>query len=368
MENSNDFTLPPELGKILDQFSGWYTERRISPDLLGIVLDRLAGLPPASIVRADGEIATRARLYSWSRYLQDQPVSQSPIVSLLSSLIKRPASALTSEEELLAKVERLEWLFLFHRNGFMREAALAKLTGPAISPFFAAALAYRLNDWVPQVRRAAVAAIERVFPETKASILAAAAEYLLDRDLYWGRWQDEGRMLASGFARADVLECLTQRLLTAKSGAMTRLMRPAFRYPDLDRHLLDLAKFAYLPSVRVLATRALIDCRVRWQIGFEKEWVDKTMGFYRLKKAYAEREILRPLSLEDLILQGASDKSAVVRKVAATALVQNRKTLGNRDELIAFLKDDRSPSVRSAVDFVIRDLKGEVTVFSPASS
>jgi len=368
MANPHDFTLPPELEKVLDQFSGWFAERKIAPELLQIILDRLAVLPPRSIVRADGDIAGRARLYSWSRHHKITPSSDGTVVSLLSGLLKRPVSALASEEELLAKVDRLEWLFLFHRNGYMREAALAKLSSPALSPFFAAAIAYRLNDWVFEVRQAAVKAATRVFAETPADILAEAAEYLLDRDLHWGRWQDEGRVLETTLSRAEVVERLAKRLATATGGPMAKMMRSAFRYPGLESYLPELARSAFLPSVRVLALQSLIAGRARWPIGYEKVWVDKTMGFYRHQVAYAERALSHAVNLEELLRQGAHDRSAMVRKVAATALVQNRHTLGNRDEIIALLKDDRSPSVQSAVEFVIRDLTAAASVSSPASS
>ena len=75
---------------------------------------------------------------------------------------------------LLAETPRLEFLFIFHPDGFVREAALAKIDGALPSPFYFCAIVWRLNDWVAQIRDAAAGCAQRAFPATAAPVIAEA--------------------------------------------------------------------------------------------------------------------------------------------------------------------------------------------------
>ena len=105
----------------------------------------------------------RARLL-WSRFMK---------------LFELSPRRVPSDQELLEINHDYAWLFLFHPNGYVREAALDSLNNPPTSPFFFAALAWRLNDWVPAVRQAAQRCAERVLYRTAADVAATAALYLL---------------------------------------------------------------------------------------------------------------------------------------------------------------------------------------------
>lgn len=112
---------------------------------------------PSSIAKAESQIADLAGLNWWR-----------PEMTPLQRLLKRPLS----ERELLLKTPGLEYLYIFHREGRIREQALDRIHGPIPNEFLVAAIAWRLNDWVPNVRAAARRCAERCFEKTAPQILA----------------------------------------------------------------------------------------------------------------------------------------------------------------------------------------------------
>ena len=300
---------------------------------LAIVLDELSRLPASSIVRAAREIEVAARLGWWQR-----PEASPP----------------KTGQELMKDNPAYAWLFLFHPNGYRREAALAAIHTPPASAFFLAALAWRLNDWVPSVRQAAVRCAARVLQDAATEIAADGAIYLLDRRVVWGRWRDEASILDGLFARSDVMAAVALHLQERPTGPLASRLRHALRYASIDGHLLLLATTAKQPSVRAIAYQSLITGRAAWVAGFEQVWIDKVFNKRRRVPRFETREIQRPRAVADLIRQAASDKSAAVRKVAADGLIAMRSELDNADELIARFASDESPAVRSRADYLLR--------------
>ena len=100
------------------------------------VLAALALLPAKVIVRASYEI-NAATGFEWRSY----------------DWIRRSFRTPLPELPLLGRNPRYAWLFLFHASGFVRELALSYIDSPPLSPFFFAALAWRLNDWAEPARQ-----------------------------------------------------------------------------------------------------------------------------------------------------------------------------------------------------------------------
>lgn len=259
---------------------------------------------------------------------------------------------------LFNKLPGSPWIEIFSINGRIREAALANIQGPAPTPFFVAGLAYRLNDWVPQVRAAAVACAERVFPLTDAATIAGAAPVLLGRRWLWKRWSDEGAIIDELLHRPDVAEFLFHDL---RGGRASSLFRQALRLPSLDKRLPELATSASSPQVRFLASKALIDGKVQWVTGREQKYVDKVYNKRRWVPVLKERQVKRSLSTGDLIELAAVDRSPLVRKAAADGLIQHRAELLNIRQIAKLLRDDKSPAVRERIAFVDRKLAEEIT-------
>ena len=117
-------------------------------------LDLMASLSAGDIARADLAIANAALLHNYR-----------PRPSRVGLWLRLRTDV--SDAERLLLTPGLASLFIFHRNGRVREAALARLSGGLPNPFLFAAVAWRLNDWVPQVRAAAVCCARRVFAEER---------------------------------------------------------------------------------------------------------------------------------------------------------------------------------------------------------
>ncbi|HWA89333.1 MAG TPA: hypothetical protein VG889_04820 [Rhizomicrobium sp.] len=258
------------------------------------------------------------------------------------------------ERRLLRETPDLEYIFVFHGDGRLREAALDKIGSMRASPFLIAALAWRLNDWVEPVRAAARACFERNIAKAGPEEIAAAAIVLLDRRVRWRRGGKEARTLENALARPDVVAQLAAIFRAARTGPMARLLALAARAPAIDAHLERLAAEAFQPAVRAIAFKFPIAGQAAWPEGFTWQLTDKYAGCGKWVRRYGERGIAAQRPLEALVADAARDRSAQVRRIAAAALVDHRNTLANLDEILRLLADDDSRAVRERVDFVRR--------------
>lgn len=331
--------LPPQLSAKLSSL-GARLECGASERELRDVLDDLSALPADRIVRASCAIPALANLGTWR---PNRPFS-------ILRLFRRRLS----ENSLLKMNPDYAWLFLFHQSGYVREAALHAIQTPPASPFFFAAIAWRLNDWVEQVRQAAADCATRVLPRTDPAVAATAALYLLGRQFVWGRWSDIPQALHAAFSDKDVLAPLADQFRERATGPLATCLRYALKYPNIDEHLPCLAAGATQPAVRALAYRCLLTGEAVWPAGCEWAWIDKVYG---VRKRVPKLES-RPLSISSdvayLIRQAIHDRSPKVRRVGADALTKARGHLPDADQLIGILATDANPSVRSWADFMLR--------------
>lgn len=340
MGSSKDLALPEDLLRRLQDFGAELNRRRVSVQALDEILADLDRLPPDRIVRAAAQIGDAVSDGFW----------YGGYVSHDQQLVRRREAA-----GLLELRPTLGRLLVFHRDGHVRELALATLGAPATSPFAVAAIAYRLNDWAAPVRAAAEDCARRVFPATVPTIIAPAAFALLTRRRDWKRWGAGSTALEEAFFRADVVAELAAMVATARLGPIGRVLRGALERPPIDRHLMRLARTAFLPDVRALAFRCLVEGRASWQVGYRSEWVDKVYGLSRRVPVVETRPVERFMPPEVLIDEAARDRSAMVRRVAADGVVARRRDLPNLDALIALLAQDPSGPVRERIGFVVRE-------------
>lgn len=324
------------------------------------VLNELAALPANLIARASHEIARSARLGWWDP--RQAPIRVVPRGRFSFSLPTswkvferdRSGNDLPSERDLLKINPDYAWLFLFHPDGHVREAALKHVNEPPTSPFFLAALAWRLNDWVQPVRQAAKHCIQRIAPGVSAEIAVQTGLYLLSRRLIWGRWREEAGALDLIFAREDVLAALADRLRTQPSGQTAACLRNVLQHPGIDRHLPSLAAQAVQPSVRATAFQCLISGRARWQIGYDWIWIDKVYNLRKRIPAFETRDIRKNHAVAAYIADGILDRSALVRKIVADAMIVARSQIPNETDLVARLAKDPNAAVRARADFMLR--------------
>ena len=303
-------------------------------------IELLNALPPQDVATVGREIADLAGLHHHYPGIID---------ALVARLRLGPAYRAR-----LNAMPGLEWIFLFHRDGFAREAALDRVQGPIPSPFLAAALAYRLNDWVPEVRKAAAGAVARSFAASDAGTLAVAALFLLDRGRLWQRWQAEEAALTEALSRPDIADRLALEIGRRPQGPMARVLVSVLRGPTLDRHLPALAGEAVQPAVRAVALAALISGKVRWPTGSERRWIDKSMGIMAWVPVYSERAVERHSPPERLILQGLRDRSAAVRKAGLSGVIALGRIPAEVLPLVRALAADASRGVRAKAEFALQ--------------
>lgn len=305
---------------------------------LDTTLKLLASLKPGHVAKADGEIANAADLY------------RHPPQPLLGRLL---APRLSDAEQLL-RVPGLEYLFLFHRDGRLREAALLKITGGLPSPFLFAAVLWRLNDWAEPVRQAAARCASRAFPITDPTVVARTAAELLVRQASWSRWRDERAILDQVFGRDDVAAQLAELVAFERTGPQASTLRYALRTSALDRHLERIAQEAAQPSVRAVALHALIDGKAEWPSGTAWQWIDKSMGLRRRVKVFDCRPLTVFPARDALIERGVNDRSAAVRRVALAGVIRHLPGTAKARAFATMLVADRSPSVRERAEFILR--------------
>lgn len=340
MPVSRQSVLPPVLRDQLNRLGSRLDQNLpVNREFNGI-LSALNALPAHTIAQAEAEISLEANLH------RRQP--HYPI-------LRRMFSPHVEDIVQLERVPDLEFLFLFHRDGHIREASLRRLRSSLPSPFFVAAVAWRLNDWVAQVRKAAAECASYCFPLTPPSIIAEAALTLLARENSWGRWTGEQNQLRAALARPDVARALAAIVGTRSSGPMATVMRYALREGGPDPYLELLAREAVQPAVRALAAQTLIDGHATWPSGSVWRWVDKSMGIRRRETTYSQRPLDGTAPRLSIIEASALDPSAMVRRVAVASLIRHEIDLAAARRIAEPLLGDRSPSVRERAEFIFRE-------------
>jgi hypothetical protein len=215
-------------------------------------------------------------------------------------------------------------------DGHLREAALAQTIGPRSRSVEIYLIYARLNDWVPQVRQAAEAAVLRCLPATPDHVLFLAFWELVDRARLWQRTTGlHERIVGDLIARPAVFaQCLAGISKGQRPGRF-QVFRGLCHRPEIDKHLPDLARDARDPMVRAVALRSLGTGRISWPTGDrERVWIDKPMGLYRMQTRVAHRPVSVFCKVDDLIAQGVADRAAVVRAAALDVAIHHRHDPG----------------------------------------
>lgn len=355
--------LTPETERMLQSLGDGLRVGRIDQDLVTQLVISMAELPARKIARLDFEIAAAGRLVTWRnppprrsywRYSASAKPRADRLRRLMVWLFGGHEQGLSSAE-VLQTTAQLEWIVLFHRNGYLREAALAKIAGPVPFAFFLSALFWRLNDWVLQVRLAAADAIERCSQETNADVIAQSLLDLIAVSQSWQRWLENGHLLSDLLARDAVVNEVATILCNANTGPLPSLLRICVQTPYLDAYLPTIAHSAVQPGVRALAFDALINGEARWTSHREWQWVDKPNGIRRRVPVIAKRAIaaVSGSEREDFIEMALADTSAAVRRRAMDAIIQHIPETDFAVERAHEHRCDPAPSVRERAQWLL---------------
>jgi hypothetical protein len=330
--------LPAQFGRALGAVGSLLERGESAAPAVAAAVEALSELHPSTISQVAPIIRDTAKLRRWR-----------PRPSFFQTLFRPP---LSDKEQLLRNPD-LAYLFLFHSDGRIREHALLRISGGLPSPFFFAAVAYRLNDWAEPVRAAAFACAARCFPQTAVWIIVAAAEALLLRQDSWRRWGRKRDIVETTFARADVATALADFIGHSKTGASSRILRFMLRRDVMDEHLLTLATEAFQPTVRALAAETLASGKAKWVVGSEWKWVNKPHGLGARVPTYEYRPLSGVHDTLSLIERASWDRSPMVRRAALDAMIQDRLHGQTADRIAARLLTDKSTSIRERAAFIL---------------
>lgn len=330
---------PEELAMLLDTFHAALVHHRDIGPLVDPILNLMDDIPPQHLQTFEAGIVRRAGLTRWRQEKR----------GIFADFFGKSKP----NTQLVDDVPGLEYIFLFHSDGFVREKALHKINGPIRSPFIFAAIVWRLNDWVPEVRAAAAACASRLFALTPPDIVASAALGLLARKNSWNRWGDERAILDLQLIRHDVLGLIMSAIQSGNEGGNVRILRTLLLYEAIDAHLETLSKHAKDPIVRAIATQCLIDGKARWMTGKEYRWIDKSMGFRRKENSYADRPVTVAVDIDAVIRRAVDDRSAVVRRAGLTGIIRYRLGTAESKIIAARFVNDRSTSVAEKAAFIL---------------
>ncbi len=353
--------LPEPLRRMLFDLGNTMQAGRLNTADLHAVLAGLDALPPLQAAYAGQE------LRAWCQMNGSEPGI--PLSSALPKTARSLDDLLRLGQEvfgrrrqhllqMLRDVPDLAWLLLFHADGRWREFALDRIADPPCSPFRFIAVTLRLNDWVEQVRTAALDCAHRLFPSTSPAIIASAATMLLLRRRQWNRWRGEAAILDAALARPEVADSLAQHIGRGRTRPLARVLAEALRAGLLDRHLPALARTALQPAVRAMALRCLIEGRATWPDGYARQWTNKPLGLSRRVPVTGGRDMLRTEPLDILLRLGAADPSPAVRKIVASALIEHCSVASTMPEVVSGLAADKNRAVRERIAFLLSTSAG----------
>lgn len=250
----------------------------------------------------------------------------------------------------------LTWLDLISWDGYKREKTLRTLTGGAPNSFFFALAFRRLNDWVPQVREAAKEKLPLIASASNPVHVVDALCATLSHWNSWGRIGNvEKNALLEIISSNAMGETLKLKIISSTSGPMALLFAQVGRTPVLDKFLSDVAENAVQPSVRAKAYRSQLEGKMVWVEGRKWEWTDIRYCKGGLKPIVAERTINIDAPFLEILNKSSTDRSPIVRRVAAEFLIREFDTLGEDSLRLANLfASDKSPSVAERGRFALK--------------
>ena len=254
--------------------------------------------------------------------------------------------------------ELVTWLDLISWDGHKREKALRALSGPAPNAFFFSLAVRRLNDWVPQVRKAAREKLPEIARSTDPAYVVEALRIAISRWNSWGRIEETDKeVLLQIICEEKIAQSLRSKLISSASGPMPSLFSQLGRTPILDETIEEIANSAIQPSVRAKAFRCLFERRIAWIEGRRWEWTDIRYGERNLIPVISERELDVKIPLLELLKRSSEDDSSIVRRISAEILIRELGSLGAIARVLAEqFASDKSHPVSERGEFALKKL------------
>ena len=248
------------------------------------------------------------------------------------------------------------WLNLSHPDGRIREQTLHTLPARIPSTLYAILVLLRLNDWAIPVRAAVRCRLADFAAATDPRHLAAALGYILRYWTSWGRMSPASKQDALAVLLSDAVAAqLATALARSPAGPMTTLLSQLGQIAAIDPHLPYLAAQAIQPALRAKAYQSLLSGKATWASGKEKEWIEQRHNLYRWHTHLDSRPLTITVEHNHTLQQAAADRSPIVRRVAADAIIAALPHLGPCEQhLAARLAADPNRSVAERGACILR--------------
>ena len=248
------------------------------------------------------------------------------------------------------------WLNLSHPDGRIREQALHALPARIPSTLYAILVLLRLNDWAAPVRDAARRRLTAFAAATAPQHLAAALGYILRYWTSWGRMSPASKQDALAVLLSDAVAAqLATALARSPAGPMTTLLSQLGQIAAIDPHLPYLAAQAIQPALRAKAYQSLLSGKATWASGKEQEWIERRHNLYRWRTHLDSRPLTITVEHNPTLQQAAADRSPIVRRIAADAIIAALPHLGPCEQhLAARLAADPNRSVAERGACILR--------------
>ena len=248
------------------------------------------------------------------------------------------------------------WLNLCHPDGRIREQTLHTLPARIPSTLYAILVLLRLNDWAIPVRAAVRCRLADFAAATAPQHLAAALGYILRYWTSWGRMSPASKQDALAVLLSDAVAAqLATALARSPAGPMTTLLAQLGQIAAIDPHLPYLAVQAIQPALRAKAYQSLLSGKTTWVAGKEQEWIERRHNLYRWRTHLDSRPLTITVEHNHTLQQAAVDRSPIVRRVAADAIIAALPHLGPSEQhLAARLAADPNRSVAECGACILR--------------
>ena len=237
-------------------------------------------------------------------------------------------------------------------SGFIREEAL-KCCLSIHSSFELSLALRRLNDWVPQVRAAAAACIERNILRDasgdKVTCIVACIGNILDARKFGRSYSENEQILRSLIEYPKVRDQWRDLIMNSREDDAARGLRLALRNGDFLDELAAFSSGAHHRAVRRVATRALLEGDFVW----------------RENRRLVKREIDLNVDLDEIAANALRDPSIEVSKLGVQYIVNNPESKLFKEEYLRPFLRHQSKSISLSAAFGIQklgvDLPNEMT-------
>lgn len=257
---------------------------------------------------------------------------------------------------------QLSWIDLSSGNGYERERTLRAIAGAgAPNSFFFVLAVRRLNDWVPQVRKAARETIPQIAANSNPKHVVEGLFAILPYWNSWGRLEESDKQVFFEILAIEkITKTLKNLMVEATNGPVAMVLSQVGRTPVLDHYLPEISHSALQPAARAKAYRSQLEGKISWFEGRKWKWTDIRYCEGRYEPIVSERALSETWPFLETLKEAAVDKSSIVRRVAGELLIRNLDSLGKESVTLASsLATDPSPAVSERGKFALKKLQGE---------